>query len=104
MKHEGGLVEEGTSQKPTFDKEKFKELILYFAQQCADDHSFGATKLNKLLFLTDFTAYARRGAPVTGATYFKLPHGPAPKQFKPVTIQMDRREIAFEKRDHFGTT
>lgn len=91
-------------KKQPFDREKFRELILYFAQQCAEDSAFGATKLNKLLFMTDFFAYARHGAAVTGATYFKLPHGPAPKQMKPMTAQMQRKDIAFEKRDRFGKT
>ena len=42
--------------------------------------SFGAVKLNKILYYADFDAYRLLGQPITGATYRKLQAGPAPKQ------------------------
>ncbi len=71
-----------------FDRTRFKELILYVAKRSADDTHFGATKLNKLLFFSDFLAYAQLGAPITGATYQKLKYGPAPKQFLPAQREL----------------
>jgi hypothetical protein len=46
-----------------FDKEKFKELVLYLAEKCETDPSFGVTKLNKLLYYCDFVAYSELGKP-----------------------------------------
>ena len=97
-------MSEPTLLKPTFDERKFKELILYFAEKCEDDGAFGATKLNKLLWITDFLHYARTGKPLTGATYFKLPYGPAPRQLLPVTKKMDGREIVFKQANRYGKT
>lgn len=75
-------------KKFTYDKPRFKELILYVSQQCADAPKFGATKLNKILYFADFLAYAELGEPITGAVYFSLPAGPAPKALKPVREEM----------------
>ena len=62
------------------DWAKFKELIVYVAAKSRDDPTFGAIKLNKVLYYADFTAYRRLGRPITGAAYFKLQEGPAPRQ------------------------
>ena len=31
-----------------FNDRKFRELVIYIAEKCADDPTFGATKLNKI--------------------------------------------------------
>ncbi len=71
------------------NKEKFKELILYISEKSATDPHFGATKLNKILFLSDFWAYGELGKPITGMEYMKLPHGPAPRKLLPIRKQME---------------
>lgn len=76
-----------------FDKERFKELIILIASLCEDDHTFGSTKLNKILYYTDFSAYRELGRPITGATYVKLAEGPAPRE-----LHMARRELLEEHR------
>jgi hypothetical protein len=63
-----------------FKPDKFKELILYIAGKCTDDPTFGATKLNKILYFADFYMYGESGTPITGADYVKLRQGPAPRQ------------------------
>ncbi len=64
----------------TFDSQKFRELMLYIPDQSRDDRWFGTVKLNKLLYFCDFMAFSHQQAPMTGATYMKLPEGPAPKE------------------------
>lgn len=56
------------------------ELILFICQKSATDHYFGAIKLNKLLYYSDFLAYAKWGKTITGAEYWNLSEGPAPKR------------------------
>ena len=70
------------------DERKFKELILYISEKCASHVKFGATKLNKILFYSDFNAVLRLGRPITGAEYQKLEHGPAPRRFIPIQQEM----------------
>jgi hypothetical protein len=67
---------------------KLKELILYVAERSADDAYFGATKLNKILFYSDFLAYAHFGESITGHPYFRLPHGPGPRRLVPIQNEM----------------
>lgn len=86
-------------------KKKLKELILHIAEECKDDPTFGYTKLNKILFVSDFYAYIVQGRSITDATYFHLKNGPAPKQIlqaQDELIQKDRAKI--EEREYFGRT
>lgn len=83
--------------------DKFRELILYIAEQSEGDQAFGATKLNKLLFFSDFKAYLKTGHSITGQEYQKLPNGPAPRQIVPVLEQMKQSaEIAIATREYYG--
>lgn len=59
-----------------FNRGKFKELVLFFAQASADDVGFGMVKLNKLLFRADFEAFRLLGRSITGETYEKQEFGP----------------------------
>ena len=66
------------------DEEKLAELILYISQKCATDHKFGAVKLNKILYLSDFLAFGNWGEPITAVPYQHLRMGPAPTRLIPV--------------------
>jgi len=86
-----------------FDREKFRELLLYIARRSEDDPRFGATKLNKILFFADFTAFRRLGKAITGARYQKLPQGPAPRELLPLKAEMEHDcEIVEVERSYFG--
>ena len=86
-----------------FDSTKFRELILFVAQETADDRSCGATKLNKILFYSDFRAYEQLGRSITGERYQKLEHGPAPRRIVPVAEAMASEGVCiWEERDYFG--
>jgi hypothetical protein len=78
--------------------QKFKELILYISEKCATDPSFGATKLNKILFLADFWFYGQSGEPITGVEYMRLPKGPAPRPLLPIRKEMvEDGELAIQE-------
>ena len=78
----------------TFDIKKFKELVLYIAEESSKDGSFGRTKLNKILFFSDFLAYGNWGAAITGATYERLQHGPVARQLPSVLEKMELADEA----------
>ena len=87
----------------SFNEGKFKELILYVAQRSESDPSFGAVKLNKVLFLADVLAYAALNKPITGAEYFKLERGPAPRLMLPIREEMIRdNDIVMITRQSYG--
>ncbi|MGD1069005.1 MAG: type II toxin-antitoxin system antitoxin SocA domain-containing protein [Bryobacteraceae bacterium] len=75
------------------DERKFRELILYISQKCADDPTFGATKLNKILYFSDFYHYGNTGSPITGFEYQKLPNGPCPRKLLPIRAKMLKEGI-----------
>lgn len=82
-----------------FNESKFKELLIYVAAKCEKDLYYGAVKLNKILFFSDFLAYEALGESITGADYFALELGPAPRPLKPIQEKMIKAgEIAVEKR------
>ena len=66
------------------DEAKFRELLLYVAKRLESDQTGGATKVNKVLFFSEFAHVRRHGRPITGVEYQKLPWGPAPRRLKPV--------------------
>ncbi len=83
--------------------EKFIELLLYIARRSEDDRKFGATKLNKLMFYSDFYAYQLTGKSITGHTYKKLPNGPVPKAMVPILKKLKLSgAIREEQRQHFA--
>lgn len=82
-----------------FNRKKFKELILYVTSQCEKDKFWNATKLNKILFYSDFLAFRDRGESITGAEYFALERGPAPRALVPVRDEMIQdKDLAIERR------
>ncbi len=90
-------------RKFDFDAEKFKELIVYVAERCADDPSFGAVKLNKILYYADFDAYRLLGEPITGARYLKYGAGPGPCRLVDVRDELvEGGRLRIEKRNYFN--
>ena len=84
---------------------KFKELILYIAEKSEGDRTFGATKLNKILFYSDFLAFLELGKAITWHRYQRLENGPAPIALLPVQAEMEEaREIARVPRVYRGRT
>ncbi|HLC06245.1 MAG TPA: Panacea domain-containing protein [Anaerolineales bacterium] len=79
--------------------ERLRELILYISARCSEDPTFGAIKLNKILYFADFLSYGMTGEPVTGAAYMRLRKGPAPRRLLPIRDKMiEDGELAIQKR------
>jgi uncharacterized phage-associated protein len=84
------------------NEDKFRELLLFIARRSESDPRFGALKLNKLLFYSDFLAYLKFGKPITGQPYFALENGPAPRYLVRVREQMVKsKEIAIARKTTF---
>ncbi len=93
-----------TTQRVAFelDEPRFKELIVLISELCADDPTYGSVKLNKILYFADFMAYRELGKPITGATYFKLAEGPAPRRLLAARRALvEEGRLAIEHRPYF---
>ena len=76
------------------DDRKLEELILFICKRSAADLKFGATKLNKILFYSDFLAFLELGEAITWHRYQRLENSPAPIAVVPVLNRMEEtREI-----------
>jgi len=83
--------------------QRLRELILYVSDKCSQDPTFGAVKLNKILYSSDFFSFQQFGEPITGAEYMRLGRGPAPRRMLPVRAQMEvAGELVMQEREYFG--
>lgn len=84
------------------DTAKLKELVIFIASRSDADAHFGKTKLNKILFYSDFMHYARHGKSITGFAYLRMPYGPCPENFPSVLDEMAKDEtLRIAERRHF---
>jgi hypothetical protein len=78
--------------------QRMRELIVYISKASETDPYFGAIKLNKILYHSDFRAFERLGVPLTGSPYFRLKNGPAPKAMIPIRRGLiEEKAIKLEK-------
>lgn len=92
------MAQEGFEQ----DIDKLVEAALYVLERSADDPNLGMTKLVKLLYFADCTAYQDRGQPITGTTYLHFPHGPFPANWYQVRQKMEDSGAAAILRESMG--
>ena len=84
------LILRRTCAVPT-GHEKFKALAQYICWRYNDDPArLGAVKLNKALWLCDFTAYYKTGHSITGARYIKRQYGPVPSAIQPTLRELEQ--------------
>jgi hypothetical protein len=97
-----GCREEDQEMCPVhqFDEnpDQFRELVLYISQKCANDESYDSLKLSKVLFFSDFLAYAHFGKPITGFEYVKMEMGPAPKRIREFkTLMQEEKTLGLQR-------
>ncbi len=82
-----------------FDINKLFNAILYFCKE-----GVLKTKLNKLLFYSDFTHFKEYSVSITGARYAHLPHGPVPDNFELFfgTMMHEEKLIRVEEETYEG--
>src|SRR3954464_9560123 len=99
-----GRTVRGVAGGIEFNRKKFEELIVYFAHRLDPEAALGHVKLMKLLMLADFTAYSRRRASITGATYEKWKHGHFPREWVMAEKDLDGVAVEQETVDYYGKT
>ena len=81
---------------------RLREMILYVSMRCADARRFGKVKLNKILWKSDFDAFAARRVPVTGRAYQRLQWGPAAVEMPPLYGEMLQDGLIHVERIDLG--
>lgn len=81
-------IEDGFSK---FDLDKFTNMVLYFAQ---NNPKLSKTRLNKLLFYSDFRFFKKNSVSISGTTYIHDYYGPVPSDFELLyTLLKDNDEV-----------
>lgn len=73
---------------PHFNKEIFKQVLLYILEKCDTRTNLGKTVLYKLLYPCDFNYYKLYEESLTVAAYRKIAYGPAPCEFENIIEEM----------------
>jgi hypothetical protein len=82
---------------------KIEELVVYISKKSKNDPNFGSTKLNKILFASDFFHYGYFGSSISGVKYVHRDRGPAPLSMKPVLESLAKAgRIKIEEVERFG--
>jgi len=81
---------------PRFNKEVFKQTLLYILEKCGARPNVGKTVLYKLLYFCDFNYYELYEEYLTGAAYRKIIYGPAPCEFTKIIEEMKRAKQVTE--------
>lgn len=86
------------------DTAKFKELVLYVACKSEGDDTFGAAKLNRILFYIDFFSYLTLGQSISGGyPYVRGDFGPIPADLEIIKDEMSAAgDIAIRPDDYPG--
>lgn len=72
----------------SFDRDKFRSLVLYVIWRTGDTPGFGATKLNKVLWFAEARTFEAHGRPIAGETFIREKFGPVPQHIKPVLNEL----------------
>ncbi|MEK7656057.1 MAG: helix-turn-helix domain-containing protein [Patescibacteria group bacterium] len=89
----------------SFDKEKFRQTLLYILCVCGGKANIGETVLYKLLYFIDFNAFEILGKPVTGMQYVKMQFGPVPRQGQyrdAVKEMVENNELKIFLQEYYG--
>jgi len=81
------------------DYKKLLELSIYISDKANGDTYLGLTKLNKILFLSDFHYYLKTGKSITNQIYLHFPNGPVPKDMR--KVEKSSSDIAFKAAQIF---
>lgn len=78
------------------DMNKVANLITFF---CEHSNNLYKTKLNKLLFYSDFINFQNTGYSITGLSYKAIPYGPVPSEYERLYTRLsDDQKIAVEPK------
>ena len=83
---------------------KFKKLVHYICNRCTDSPvQLGATKLNKILWISDLFAYIDMGQPITEERYIKKQYGPVAETMRSTLENLQQEQSLLIRNGTFPT-
>jgi hypothetical protein len=79
-----------------FNRDKYKELVLFVVRAGAPNANFGSVLLNKILVDSDFSVYRELGQPLTGQRIQHEKMGPISVPLVPLTRDMEEIDGTLE--------
>ena len=73
----------------SFDREKFKALVLYVIWRTSHLKGFGTTKLNKALWFSEARAYEALGSAIAGESFIRDKYGPRSKHLREICYELE---------------
>lgn len=83
------------------NKEKLKSLVLYICDRVSDPSELGTTKLNKILYYSDFVQFTKTGKSITGEKYVKRQHGPVAYDILKIENELEEENKLVKKDSDF---
>ena len=81
--------------------DKFKAMVHLIVHTCHDPHRLGGTRLNKICWFVDTSAYRSFAKPVTPERYVKRKMGPVPASILMVLQELEQeKKIVIEEAKH----
>ena len=88
----------------TFNKDKFKSVLLYIINRCENKPNAGKTLICKLLYFSDFNYYEIYENSITDETYLKYENGPFPSHINEILDEMiEDKIIGMDEKKYFDT-
>lgn len=84
-----------------FSEEKLKNLVLYICDRVSDPAKLGSTKLNKILYYSDFVSYSETGEPITGEKYIKNHHGPTAHDILKIEDELEQEDKLATRKETY---
>jgi len=78
--------------------QKLKELIIYISGKFESEPAAGDTKLNKILFFSDYVAFGKFGETITGENYTKQEFGPVCQRLLIARKEMIPKDVVVIRR------
>ncbi len=88
-------------EKTNFNKEKFKQVLHFIVYKAGAIDNVGKTVLYKMMYFSDFDFYELNNLSITGESYVKLPHGPAPTNFDRTVKELEKEGVIAEIKSNY---
>jgi len=79
-----------TESEPDFDRQRFREAILYVCSLMENVRDISETKLHKILYYADREAYVALGEAITGESYIRHQYGPYSERLEDTLDLLDK--------------
>ena len=79
------------------NKEKYKNIILFFANRIKNG-TLGKLKIMKLLYFLDFDFYEKYNQSITNDEYLRFDNGPIPRTAEKILKQMNGKDVKITPR------